>query len=147
MWESRLSAKVEDVWDFHRSAEALRMLTPPDRKIIEFGSDLEVRNGALHVLHLSVFGISIEWRARISDVNPPNGFVDTAEKSPFTYWRHQHEFLPIDSGTLLRDTVEYQPPFGPIGRLANALFIQQDLNRLFEFRHSATRKALENFSA
>ena len=142
VFESTIECPVEALWEFHSSAEALRILTPPSRKIEVLSKDLEVREGALHVLKVRQFGIPLVWKARISEVHPPIGFTDTAEKSPFKSWRHRHEFIHAEGGSLLRDTVTYEAPFGPLGDLARVLFIDRDIERLFAFRHKATRRAL-----
>jgi ligand-binding SRPBCC domain-containing protein len=146
VWELEVAASQEEVWAFHSSAEALEALTPPGRKLTPLTDDLEVRNGALHVMGFKLFGIIPQkWKARISDVRPPHGFVDTAEPSPFKAWRHQHEFIALpNGGTLIRDTVTYIPPGGPFAGLVNKLFVSKDLDALWAFRHQATKKALDS---
>jgi ligand-binding SRPBCC domain-containing protein len=144
IYECRIAAPVQKVWDFHSSVAALRVLTPPGRQIEPVGDDLDVREGALHVLKFRQFGLTMEWRARISEVDPPRQFVDTAEKSPFPMWRHRHEFIAEGPAeTLIRDTIQYEPPGGPLAWLVDRLFIARDLERLFAFRHDATRRTLE----
>lgn len=142
VWETRIHCTVEALFDFHRSAEALTLLTPPNRQVQIVG-DAEVRNGALHVLRIRQFGLPMEWHARISQVDPPNGFTDTAERSPFAYWQHHHRFIPEGSGAILRDEVTYRMPLGPLGQIADRLFVARDLDRLFAFRHAQTKRALE----
>jgi ligand-binding SRPBCC domain-containing protein len=107
------------------------------------GDDLEVREGALHVLRIRQFGVPVVWRARISEVDPPHGFTDTAERSPFKFWRHRHEFLPGEGSSILRDTLSYEAPLGILGSLARRLFIDRDVERLFRYRHEATKRILE----
>lgn len=147
VWESRLDAPVERVWEFHRSAEALNVLTPPNRTLRTVSDDLEVREGAVHILRFRQFGIWMEWRARIHDVRPPYEFKDTAERSPFAAWTHHHEFIPDGDGTILRDTVRYRAPGGPFAPLIDRLFVAPDLDRLFRFRHEATKKAVAEATA
>jgi ligand-binding SRPBCC domain-containing protein len=142
-YEVVLQAPVERVWEFHSSAEALKVLTPPNRDIEPISSDLRVVNDAIHELGFRQFGVRMVWRARISQVEPPFGFTDTAEKSPFAYWQHRHEFRPEGSGTRMIDTIRYRPPGGPLGPILNRLLISSDLDRLFAFRHEATKRALE----
>jgi ligand-binding SRPBCC domain-containing protein len=40
-------------------------------------------------------------------------------------------------GTLMRDTVRYALPFGPLGELAHRLLVKRDLERIFDFRQAA----------
>jgi ligand-binding SRPBCC domain-containing protein len=46
------------------------------------------------------------------------------------------------NGTLIRDSLEYVPPLGFLGVLADRIFISKDLDRVFAFRHEVTLKAL-----
>lgn len=140
--ELSLRCSVEDLWAFHRSAEALKVLTPPNRKLELLSADTRVENGAIHEMRVFQFGIPMIWRARIHDVDE-SGFTDTAERSPFAYWSHRHAFLPRDGGSLLRDTVQYALPLGPLGVLAHGLFVRKQLEELFAFRHAETRRVLE----
>lgn len=140
--ESVLPCTPQELWEFHASAEALMALTPTNRRVEVLSEDLAVRDGALHILRVRQFGIPLVWHARISEVDPPRGFVDTAERSPFAYWRHHHEFLPHPEGALLRDTVMYQLPFGPLGMIADWLFVRRDLETMFAFRHKHTQELL-----
>ena len=54
-------------------------------------------------------------------------FVDVQTTGPFRSWHHRHEFRLENregvSGTRLRDRIEYEVGFEPIGRVVNALFI------------------------
>lgn len=142
-WELRVEAPIERVWEFHSSAEAVEILSPPERRVRLAGPDSAVEDGALHVLKGRVFGLfPFTWKARISDVAPPTGFTDTAERSPFKSWSHRHEFVPDGSGTIIRDSVHYELPGGPLGRIADWLFVRRDLDRLWSFRHAATLRCL-----
>lgn len=142
-FESWIDAPIERVWEFHSSAEALRVLTPPNSRIEVLSDDVRVEEGALHEIRFRFAGFAIEWHARISNVRPPHRFVDTAEKGPFAYWEHVHEFVELEGRTLVRDSLDYRLPLGPLGVLADALFVRRELERTFAYRHEATKRALE----
>lgn len=150
-YETVLSASPQKVWDFHASPEALARLTPPERCLEAASAEgsvgaadgsLPLVDGALHVLRFRLGPIRMEWRARISNVEPPFGFTDTAERSPFRRWRHRHAFLPHQQGCVLVDEIDYELPFGLLGRLVQPL-VRRDIDRLFAFRHRETRKCTE----
>jgi hypothetical protein len=138
-FESVLPVPPEHVARFHEDARALTMLAPPG-STVEVVGEATVREGALHDLRIRRFGLPLRWLARISEVGP-HGFTDTAERSPFARWRHRHEWLPHAQGTLLRDTVEFEMPFGPLGKLAEPLAVR-DVRAMFAHRHRVTREAL-----
>ena len=142
-YESLVKADIHAVWEFHSSAEALRTLTPPNRNVKLLSSDLSVHEGAIHAFQVRVGPFRITWRAQLSAVDSPHGFLDTAVQSPFRTWTHKHEFIAHPDGTLIRDSIEYEVPFGILGAVANRLFVSKEIDRLFAFRHRATAKALE----
>lgn len=143
VYEMRVLASVEKVWEFHNSLEALKILTPSDQELRVVGRDVAVREGALHQLEFKQFGLKQKWNARITGVREPYEFTDTAEKSPFKYWSHRHEFIPDEDGTIIRDTVTYQAPGWILSGLVNALVVEEKVDTLFKFRHKATKQFLE----
>jgi len=79
----------------------------------------------------------------VSELQKPNLLVDTAVKSPFKFWKHSHIFTQIDKGkTKLHDRVEFELPFGFLGRVFEGLVAWQ-LEKMFLYRHNETRKILE----
>lgn len=144
VFETKVDASPEEVWKFHSSAKSLETLTPRNRRAKLISSEMAVEDDALHVMRIRLFGIiPVVWKARISQVTPPYGFTDQAEKSPFKFWRHRHDFIPDGEGTLIRDMIAYIVPFGKLGKLVNKIYVSKDIDSLFAFRHEATKKALD----
>ena len=56
------------------------------------------------------------------------------EKGPYRRWVHRHRFAPEDGGTRMRDRVEYELPFGILGRLAHRLLVRRQLESIFRHR-------------
>jgi ligand-binding SRPBCC domain-containing protein len=42
----------------------------------------------------------------------------------------------VPEGVEMTDRVEYELPFGPIGRLAHALWVRSQLRKIFDFREA-----------
>lgn len=147
VFESLIDATVDEVWGFHCRPDALRSLTPPGRKVGWVSKDNTLKNGALHVMRIRHFGMPLIWEARISEVDPPHGFVDTAEMAPFKVWVHKHEFIEKGKQTLLRDTVTYEALFGPLGWLLRMIWVDRTIKNLFAFRHEQTQKLIEQYRA
>jgi len=72
----------------------------------------------------------------------PNLLIDVALKSPFKYWKHSHVFTRKGTKCELKDIIEYELPFGVLGKLFN-FFIQKELKSMCEFRHETTINILE----
>jgi len=57
--------------------------------------------------------------------------VDEQRRGPYRKWIHEHTFTPHASGCEMHDYVGYSVPGG---WLANLLFVQRDVRRIFEYR-------------
>ena len=85
----------------------------------------------------------IRWRTRIAVWEPPRRFVDVQVAGPYALWHHTHDFEPAGDGeTVMRDTVRYALPFGPLGEIAHRLFVARDLQAIFDFRREAVLASL-----
>jgi len=94
-----------------------------------------MRPGALIDYRLVLHGLPIAWLTRIEEWEPGVRFVDMQLTGPYKLWHHTHEFQPLpDGGTLMRDTVRWALPFGPLGELARLAFVERDLDGIFAFR-------------
>ncbi|MFB7843009.1 SRPBCC family protein [Microbacterium sp. NPDC056052] len=88
------------------------------------------------------FGIRFRMTSLVFDVDAPHAFSDRQIRGPFAEFRHRHTFssVPADSapgehGTLMRDEIVFRSPFGPIGRIVDALVMRRHLVRLIEQRN------------
>jgi ligand-binding SRPBCC domain-containing protein len=137
VYELRVAASPEEVWKLLSSPEALKKLTPPANRLRLLGHAEAVKDGQLQVLRVWVMGIiPMVWKVRISQVTPPYGFTDQAEKSPFKFWRHRHDYIPDGDGTLIRDMIAYIVPWGKLGKALNRLFVSKELDRQFLYRRN-----------
>lgn len=141
-----VDASVEQVWQFHNTIETLFILTPPHTKVSLEGKITPMQEGAIFRLKMRRMGIPMPiWYAEIVSYRPPCQFVDrqVTGRGPFRQWTHTHQFEPMGANrTRLRDIVEYELPFGILGRLVDRLFIRKDIQRMFAYRHYKTREIL-----
>jgi uncharacterized protein YbjT (DUF2867 family)/ligand-binding SRPBCC domain-containing protein len=137
-------ADLERTWAFFSDPANLGRITPPS-----LGFEMQSAPDATHEGQLieytvrPIAGIPLRWRTRIEAVDAPHGFTDVQLKGPYRRWIHRHTFTPVDGGTRIDDQVEYQLPFGPLGRLAHALVVKNQLTAIFGFRHGAARSVFE----
>ena len=133
--EQLISRPVAEVFAFFADAANLEAITPDFLHFrIVTPLPIEMRAGAQIDYSLALFGVPLRWRTRITDYEPPVGFVDEQEKGPYALWRHRHDFEAVGTATRMRDTVDYRLPFGPLGTLAHALWIRRMLARIFDHR-------------
>ena len=145
--ESIIAAAPERVFAFHELPDALARLTPPweSSRVIQMARISEI--GSEAVIETRILGvIPARWVARHTAYDPPRMFEDVQVKGPFRFWRHRHLIEPHASGALLRDEIEYEPPLGILGRIGAPFLIIPRLEKLFDYRHTATREWCEKGS-
>ncbi len=78
------------------------------------------------------------WTARVTEFQWNHCFADIQQKGPFKRWHHRHEFVAETrtgvGGTLVRDVIEYEVGFGPLGAIANSIFVEREMRRTFAER-------------
>src|SRR5690606_32394485 len=99
-------------------------------------------------------GSTVTWRARhfgipfhlttiVFDIDEPHRFCDRQVTGPFGTFHHEHEFIEHPDGTLMRDTITFRSPFGPIGTLVDRLFMRDYLRRMIAERNEVLADVLE----
>jgi ligand-binding SRPBCC domain-containing protein len=134
---------AEETFAFYGEIGNLERITPPwlRFRILDPRPDRLVP-GARIEYALVLHRFPVRWITEIRDWEPPHRFVDFQVRGPYSFWEHTHTFAPSGSGTLMRDTIRYAIPYGPLGALAHAAFVRRDLRRIFDYRRDATEQLL-----
>jgi len=90
------------------------------------------------------FGIRQRLTSRITEFDPPNRFVDEMVRGAFARFRHEHQFLSVPEGTDMVDVFDYTSPLGPLGRLADGLFLRRYMTTLLRERNAYLKRAAES---
>jgi ligand-binding SRPBCC domain-containing protein len=134
---------ISEVFAFFADARNLEVITPPFLRFsILTPMPIEIRTGSQLDYRLSLFGVPLSWRTRITDWQPNARFVDEQESGPYALWRHTHEFEVNGDSTIMTDLVQYSLPMGPLGTLAHRLFVRGTLERIFDYRRAAIERLL-----
>jgi ligand-binding SRPBCC domain-containing protein len=142
--EQRLPGDPESVFGFFADAGNLEAITPPWlRFAIVTPRPIAMGVGTLIEYRLTLHRLPISWLTQITVWEPGVRFVDVQVTGPYRLWHHTHEFAADGSGgTLMRDTVRYALPFGPLGEIARRAFVARDLERIFAFRRAEVARRL-----
>jgi ligand-binding SRPBCC domain-containing protein len=145
---SVIHATPDELFAFHERPDAFTRLMPPWEKsrVIERAANLHVGSRAIVDARIAP-GIVIRWESRHTAYDPPHSFEDQQVRGPFRSWRHRHIVERHPEGALLIDDIEYEPPFGILGRALAGIVIDRRLRRVFAFRHRVTREACENLTS
>jgi ligand-binding SRPBCC domain-containing protein len=143
----KIPASLEDIWNFISSPKNLKTITPP-----YMGFDILTENlpekvypGMLIEYHVSpLLGIKMKWLTEITHIEEGKYFVDEQRSGPYKIWHHEHHLEAIPNGVLMSDLINYVPPFGFLGDIAQSLFIKNQLDEIFNFRY---KKLIEMYGA
>lgn len=129
-------ASRAEVFPFFADPANLEALTPPWLKFeVLTPRPLPQGEGALFDYRIRVRGLPIRWRTLIEAFVPGQVFVDRQIAGPYALWHHTHRFEDLpDGGTRMIDRVRYRVGWGLLGRLATALLIRRDIERIFAYR-------------
>ena len=137
LWLPRLPAEV---FPFFGEARNLEAITPPWLRFEVLTPPLIVMAvGTLIDYRIRIHGVTVRWQTRITEWNPPHGFVDVQLRGPYKLWHHTHTFAEKNSGTLCVDQVRYRPRGGTI---VNWLFVRRDIERIFAYRTARMQELL-----
>ncbi len=137
---------IKECWDFFKDPANLAEITPDEMgfKITSPPHKGKMYPGQIITYKVSpVLGIPINWMTEITSVNAPFSFVDTQLVGPYKVWHHQHHFQETENGTLMTDIVNYSIPLGPLGSIADVLFVKSKLKAIFDYRE---KKINEKFN-
>ena len=74
------------------------------------------------------FGFMLTHETLISNYDRPRHFQDIMLRGMFKSFEHDHFFdLLPDGSTLMRDELRFAAPYGPLGRIAESLFLRRYL--------------------
>ena len=79
-------------------------------------------------------------RSKVTEFNMPNFFVDEMVSGIFKSFKHEHHFKDENNGTLMTDTFDYELPMGPLGKLANQLFLLNYMTKLLTERNRVIKE-------
>ncbi len=145
-WEQFIPRSLDEVWHFFSRPENLNAITPDDMAF-EILSDIEGRQmypGMIILYKVSpFFGFKMDWATEITHIKKSSYFIDEQRFGPYAFWRHQHHFEEKNDGVLMRDMLHYKVPYGPIGSLADALFVDRQIEQIFNYRIKAVERIFD----
>jgi len=83
------------------------------------------------------------FRTEIIDMKKPDMFVDEQVKGDFKMMKHIHHFKPCDNGTIMIDLVEFEAPYGTVGKIFNKIYLTTYVKKLIEQRNKVLKEFAE----
>jgi ligand-binding SRPBCC domain-containing protein len=136
--EQQLNCDIQTAWKFFSSANNLSEITPKDMNFIvltHFDNDEIYEEMTIDYYVSPLFGIKMKWQTEIIQVDFQKSFTDFQKKGPYKLWHHHHEFIENENGVLMKDTVDYELPFGFLGEIAHSVLVKKKLENIFNYRY------------
>lgn len=83
-------------------------------------------------------------RSEITQMKKPGMFTDEQVKGDFKMMKHEHHFKPCDNGTIMIDLLEFETPYGSIGRFFTRIYLARYMKNLIERRNQAIKEVAES---
>jgi ligand-binding SRPBCC domain-containing protein len=133
--ETLIRAPIERCFDLARDPEIHERSTARthERVVTRTGSGL-LGAGDMVTFEARHFGVRQRLTARITRFERPHVFEDQMVCGAFQSFRHMHAFREVEGGTLMTDTFAFRSSLGPLGALAERLFLTGYLRRFLMAR-------------
>ncbi len=137
-----------DLFEWHAREGAFERLVPPWQTVRVLSRSGGIGPGGRVDLAVRRGPLWLRWRAEHGEWEEGRYFTDRQVRGPFKRWEHLHECLPGEGGgSILKDRVTYEMPFGIAGRLLGGGVVSRDVERLFAYRHRRTAADLSRHAA
>ena len=140
-----IKAPVQICFDLSRSIDLHQISTQKSGEKAIAG-----RTSGLIQLHETVtwrakhFGVWQKLTSKITGFDSPHYFEDQMVSGTFKYFRHEHHFTRTGNGTLMEDKFIFESPLGPLGKLANKIFLKNYMLNLLEVRNAVIKEYAES---
>ena len=141
---SFIEAPIERVFDLSRSINLHQMSTAPtNEKAIDgvvnglINKDETVTWQAKHLFKTRQF------TSKITEMKSPDFFIDEMVKGDFISFHHEHHFKAATNGTIMIDLLNFETPYGTLGKIANTLFLKSYLEKFLIKRNAMIKEYAE----
>ena len=112
-------------------------------KTVSGVTDEEIGLGQTVTFEGNHFGMRQRLTVKVIEFDRPRRFVDAMTEGRFKSFVHIHEFESSGGGTLIKDTVIWESPFGILGRIVDKLLLKRHLTQLVSTRNAKLKEIAE----
>lgn len=143
--EIEVDAPVERVFDLARCIDLheATMSRHDERAVAGITNGL-INLGETVTWQATHFGVRQKLTSQITAFDRPRHFRDSMTRGAFRRFDHDHFFEPKGARTLMRDVFDYDSPFGLVGRIADALFLEKYMREMLTERSRLIKQTAEN---
>ena len=142
--ETWIDARIGHVFDLARDLDVhARTVTHTRERAVGAKTTGKIEAGDVITFEARHLGVRQRLTSRITEFDPPHLFADEMTQGAFQSLRHRHEFREESGGTLMMDTLEFRSPLGPLGVLADRLFLERYMRRFLLVRNANLKAIAE----
>jgi ligand-binding SRPBCC domain-containing protein len=139
-----IAAPIDRVFDLSRSITLHIISTAPTKEEAIAG----ITSGLINESE------TVTWQARhlyktrrftskITAMQKPGHFTDEMIKGDFKSFRHEHHFKAVDNGTIMIDLINFETPYGYIGKLFTSFYLKKYLEDFLTRRNAVIKEYAE----
>lgn len=84
-----------------------------------------------------------QFTSKIMEMQSPLFFEDEMTQGDFKSFKHQHHFKQVDNGTIMIDLVDFESPYGALGKLVNKFYMKRYIEKLLIKRNKVIQEYAE----
>jgi ligand-binding SRPBCC domain-containing protein len=139
-----IKAPIEICFDLARNVEVHTQTTSKTKeKAIGGVTSGLLEQGDMVTWEAFHFGIKQRLTAKVIVMEKPSKFVDIMVEGAFHSFIHTHLFLEKEGGTLMVDQFDYKSPLGPIGKVADKIFLEKYMRKFIASRAIELKRMAE----
>jgi ligand-binding SRPBCC domain-containing protein len=137
-------APIEKVFDTNRNIDIHQQSASKTKEVAIAGITTGIINKNETVTWKGKhFGVFLTHQSVISEMIFPTYFVDEQLKGNFKSFKHQHFFEQKENYVEVTDILEYETPFGILGKLFDRLMLKKHLTNFIIHRNSVLKNLTE----
>lgn len=142
---TEIDASVEVVFDLARSIDAhLGSMGKSRERAIAGVTGGLIGWGEQVTWKATHFGVPFKMTSKVTEMTPPDRFVDEQIKGPFRRFHHEHRFERRGNATLMIDIIDFTSPVGLVGRVVDQIILERYMAKLIKERNDFLKAAAES---
>ena len=83
------------------------------------------------------------FTSKITAMQRPDFFIDEMIRGDFKNFHHEHHFKTAQNGTIVIDMINFESPYGFLGKIANRFFLKTYIEKLLIKRNAVIKDYAE----
>ncbi len=142
--ETEIAAPIERVFDLTRSIDLHRIsMSGSQERAVDGVTSGLIKLGETVTWEAVHFGVRQRLTSKITVCDRPRHLQDVMIAGAFAGITHDHFLSETENGTLMKDDFDYRSPLGPLGLIADFLFLETYMTKLLAERNATIKRFAE----